>query len=73
MAFLRRRLPGDAVQTCGANNFTVWAHRFAEFTQYGTQVCPRSGSMGYGVRAAVAAKLVHPTGSRSASPATATS
>jgi len=60
MAFLRRRLPSDAIQTCGAGNFTVWAHRFAEFTQYGTQVCPRSGSMGYGVAAAVAAKLVHP-------------
>ncbi len=60
MAFLRRRLPGDAVQTCGAGNFTVWAHRFAEFTQFGTQVCPRSGSMGYGIAAANAAKLVHP-------------
>jgi acetolactate synthase I/II/III large subunit len=60
MAFLRRRLPGDSIQTCGAGNFTVWAHRFAEFTQYGTQVCPRSGSMGYGVAAAIAAKLVHP-------------
>jgi acetolactate synthase-1/2/3 large subunit len=60
MAFLRARLPADAIQTCGAGNFTVWAHRFAEFTQFGTQVCPRSGSMGYGVAAAVAAKLVHP-------------
>jgi len=60
MAHLRRRLPADAIQTCGAGNFTVWAHRFAEFTRYGTQVCPRSGSMGYGVAAAVAAKLVHP-------------
>jgi acetolactate synthase I/II/III large subunit len=60
LAFLRRRLPGDAIQTCGAGNFTVWAHRFAEFTQYGTQICPRSGSMGYGVAAAIAAKLVHP-------------
>ena len=60
MAFLRARLPGDAIQTCGAGNFTVWAHRFAEFTQYGTQVCPRSGSMGYGVAAAIAAKLAHP-------------
>ena len=60
MAFLRSRLPGDTIQTCGAGNFTVWAHRFAEFTQYGTQVCPRSGSMGYGVAAAIAAKLVYP-------------
>jgi acetolactate synthase-1/2/3 large subunit len=60
MAFLRRRLPGDTVQTCGAGNFTVWAHRFAEFSEFGTQACPRSGSMGYGVAAAIAAKLVHP-------------
>jgi acetolactate synthase-1/2/3 large subunit len=60
MAFLRDRLPADAVQTCGAGNFTVWAHRFAEFREYGTQACPRSGSMGYGLAAAVAAKLVHP-------------
>ena len=60
MAFLRRRLPADAIQTCGAGNFTVWAHRFAEFRQFGTQACPRSGSMGYGVAAAIAAKLVHP-------------
>ena len=60
MAFLRRRLPPDAIQTCGAGNFTVWAHRFAEFRRFGTQACPRSGSMGYGVAAAIAAKLVHP-------------
>ncbi len=59
MAFLRGRLPADTIQTCGAGNFTVWAHRFAEFTHYGTQVCPRSGSMGYGIAAGVAAKLVH--------------
>jgi acetolactate synthase I/II/III large subunit len=60
MTFLRARLPADAVQTCGAGNFTVWAHRFAEFTRYGTQACPRSGSMGYGLPAAIAAKLLHP-------------
>jgi acetolactate synthase-1/2/3 large subunit len=60
MALLRRRLPDDAIQTCGAGNFTVWAHRFAEFRQFGTQACPRSGSMGYGLPAAVAAQLLHP-------------
>jgi acetolactate synthase-1/2/3 large subunit len=59
-AFLRARLPANAIQTCGAGNFTVWAHRFAEFTEFGTQACPRSGSMGYGLAAAVAAKLLHP-------------
>jgi len=60
MAFLRRRLPGDAVFTCGAGNFTVWAHRFYEFSQYGTQLAPRSGAMGYGIPAALAAKAVRP-------------
>ena len=35
MAFLRRRLPADAIQTCGAGNYTVWAHRFAEFSSTG--------------------------------------
>jgi acetolactate synthase-1/2/3 large subunit len=59
MAFLRRRLPADAIVTCGAGNFTVWAHRFYEFSQYGTQLAPRSGAMGYGFPAALAAKALH--------------
>ena len=58
MAFLRRRLPDDAVLTCGAGNFTVWAHRFYEFSEYGTQLAPRSGAMGYGLPAALAAKCI---------------
>jgi acetolactate synthase-1/2/3 large subunit len=60
MALLRERLPPEAVFTCGAGNFTVWAHRFYEFSRYGTQLAPRSGAMGYGVPAALTAKLLHP-------------
>jgi acetolactate synthase-1/2/3 large subunit len=60
MAFLRERLPADAVLTCGAGNFTVWAHRFYEFSQYSTQLAPRSGAMGYGLPAALAARALHP-------------
>jgi acetolactate synthase-1/2/3 large subunit len=60
MAALRERLPADAILTNGAGNFTVWAHRFYEFHRYPSQLAPRSGSMGYGVPAAVAAKAVHP-------------
>jgi acetolactate synthase-1/2/3 large subunit len=60
MAFLRERLPPDAVLTNGAGNFSVWAHRFYQFSQFRTQLGPTSGAMGYGVPAAVAAKLVHP-------------
>jgi acetolactate synthase I/II/III large subunit len=60
MAALRERLPDEAILTNGAGNFSVWAHRYYEFHRYPTQLGPRSGSMGYGVPAAVAAKAVHP-------------
>jgi acetolactate synthase-1/2/3 large subunit len=60
MAALRERLPPEAIVTNGAGNFSVWAHRFYEFHRYPSQLGPRSGSMGYGVPAAVAAKAVHP-------------
>jgi acetolactate synthase I/II/III large subunit len=60
MAALRERLPEEGILTCGAGNFTVWAHRYYEFTRYPTQLAPRSGSMGYGFPAALAAKAVHP-------------
>jgi acetolactate synthase-1/2/3 large subunit len=60
MAHLRERLPADAVLASGAGNFTVWAHRFYEFRRFRTQLAPTSGAMGYGVPAAVAAKIVHP-------------
>jgi acetolactate synthase-1/2/3 large subunit len=60
MAVLRERLGRDAIVTNGAGNFSVWAHRFYEFHRHPSQLAPRSGSMGYGVPAAVAAKAVHP-------------
>jgi acetolactate synthase-1/2/3 large subunit len=60
MERLRARLPADAILTNGAGNFSVWTHRFYEFRQYPTQLAPTSGAMGYGVPAAVAAKIVHP-------------
>jgi len=60
MSHLRERLPADAVITNGAGNYTVWAHRFYEFHRYGTQLAPCAGAMGYGIPAAIAAKLIHP-------------
>jgi acetolactate synthase I/II/III large subunit len=60
MGVLRERLAPEAIVTSGAGNFTVWAHRFYVFRRYRTQLAPLSGAMGYGVPAAVAAKLVHP-------------
>jgi acetolactate synthase-1/2/3 large subunit len=60
MQYLRERLPADAFLTNGAGNYTVWCHRFYAFRRYRTQLAPCSGAMGYGVPAAIAAKVVHP-------------
>ena len=59
MHTLRARLPDNAIITNGAGNFSVWAHRFWAFGEYGTQLGPTNGSMGYGIPAAIAAKLRH--------------
>jgi len=59
IAHLRERVP-DAIVTNGAGNFSTWVHRFWRFHDYPTQLAPTSGAMGYGVPAAVAAKLRHP-------------
>ncbi len=60
VATLRERLPEDAILTNGAGNYSVWLHRLYRYRRYRTQLAPYSGSMGYGVPAAVAAKAVHP-------------
>jgi acetolactate synthase-1/2/3 large subunit len=60
MAHLREVLPADTIMCNGAGNFAVWVHRFWRFGGYGTQLAPTSGSMGYGVPAAVGAKRLHP-------------
>ncbi len=60
MAHLRTVLPPDAIMCNGAGNYATWLHRFHPFTQYGTQLAPTSGSMGYGLPAAVGAKRIHP-------------
>ena len=61
MQHLRERLPDDAILTNGAGNYTVWCHRFYSFSRYRTQLAPCSGAMGYGIPAAIAAKVVHPS------------
>ncbi|MCX7961880.1 MAG: thiamine pyrophosphate-binding protein [Burkholderiales bacterium] len=58
--WLSERLPEDAVVANGAGNFAAWVHRHFRYKRYRTQLAPTSGSMGYGVPAAVAAKLAAP-------------
>lgn len=55
-----KTLPVDSILTNGAGNYSVWLHRFHQHRAYRTQLAPTSGSMGYGVPAAIAAKLIAP-------------
>ncbi len=60
MDWLSRNLPEDAIVCNGAGNYTTWAHRFYRYTGLRTQLAPTSGAMGYGVPAAIAAKIAEP-------------
>lgn len=58
--YLQDTLPGDTIIANGAGNFTTWANRFHRYRSFSTQAAPTAGAMGYGVPAAVAAKLAFP-------------
>lgn len=60
MDWLNKELPDNAIICNGAGNYTGWVHRFRRFRRFRTQLAPTNGAMGYGVPAAVGAKLVHP-------------
>jgi acetolactate synthase-1/2/3 large subunit len=60
MQHLIATLPQDTILCNGAGNFSIWLHRFWRFQGYGTQAAPTSGSMGYGLPAAVGAKRLWP-------------
>ncbi len=60
MVWLRDRLSPDTVVANGAGNFALWVGRFLRFQQFGGQLGPVSGSMGYGLPAAVGAKRLYP-------------
>jgi acetolactate synthase I/II/III large subunit len=60
MTWLRERLPADAIICNGAGNFSIWIHRYYRFRGFASQLAPTSGSMGYGVPAAVMAKRHYP-------------
>ncbi len=60
MRWLSDQLPAEAIIANGAGNYAIWVHRYYRFRKLGTQLAPTSGSMGYGVPAAVMAKRQHP-------------
>jgi len=59
-AWLRKTLPEDVILTNGAGNFTVWPNKFFRYGKRARLLAPQSGAMGYGLPAAVAAKVAHP-------------
>ncbi len=59
-SYLDQALPEDAIVCNGAGNYAVWTHRFCQHKKLGTQLAPTSGAMGYGVPAAIAAKIMQP-------------
>ncbi|MGH6981747.1 MAG: thiamine pyrophosphate-binding protein, partial [Stellaceae bacterium] len=60
VAWLDAHVSADTIFANGAGNFATWVHRFHAYRGFGTQLAPTSGSMGYGLPAAVAASLRHP-------------
>ncbi len=60
MEHVREVLPEDAILTNGAGNFTVWPNKFYKFGKKARLLAPQSGAMGYGLPAAVAAKVAFP-------------
>ncbi len=64
IAAIGRSVPGDAIFTNGAGNFSGWLHRFHRYAGLRhagrSQLAPTSGAMGYGLPAAIAAALLEP-------------
>jgi acetolactate synthase I/II/III large subunit len=57
---MREALPEDALLTNDAGNFSIFIHRYWRYDHPSTQLASTNGAMGYGVPAAVAAKLAAP-------------
>ena len=60
IAMLSDTLPPSAIVCNGAGNYAAFLHRYFSYKSYPTQLAPVAGSMGYGLPAAIAAKLMHP-------------
>lgn len=59
-AIAAEQLPHDACITVGAGNYALYPHRYRQYTGPGTSLVPTVGSMGYGLPAAISAKLENP-------------
>lgn len=60
ISVLSEQLPEDTIVCNGAGNYAAFLHRYFVYKQHGTELAPVSGTMGYGLPAAIAAKLAYP-------------
>ena len=60
MVWLRNNVSPETIVCNGAGNFTTWIHRFFRFRRFASHLAPTSGSMGYGMPAAVAMQRLYP-------------
>ncbi|MGV9796761.1 thiamine pyrophosphate-dependent enzyme [Mycobacterium sp. NPDC003449] len=61
MAALAAQVTPDAVMTAGAGLYTGWHQQHRDYIAYPSQVASHSGSMGYGLPAAIAAAFALPS------------
>ncbi len=54
-------MPENGIVTNGAGNYAAFVHRYMQYKGFRSCLAPTSGSMGYGLPAAIAAKLADPT------------
>ncbi|SNY90769.1 acetolactate synthase-1/2/3 large subunit [Cohaesibacter sp. ES.047] len=60
MKHIEAQTPQDTIYTNGAGNYAIWVHRFLTYGGWRSQLAATSGSMGYGLPAAVAAAIAAP-------------
>ena len=60
-AQIQETLPADAIVTHGAGNFAIWPDKFLSYGRDQRLLGPQSGSMGFGLPAALAAKVHDPS------------
>ncbi len=60
MRHLQQTVASDAILTNGAGNFSIWNNKYFRYGRYHRLLAPQSGAMGYGLPAAIAAKIAHP-------------
>ena len=61
ISYLQKKLPEDVILTNGAGNFSIWSNLYFMYGSKTRLLAPSSGAMGFGLPAAIAAKVVNPS------------